>query len=110
APKEKPRRLVLPKAIDQEDASRQAEAIDWLRDLVNTPPCDMGPIEIAKEAEGLARDFGAQITVTTGKDLETGYPMVHAVGKGALQPPRYIEIAWGKQDAPRIAIVGKGVA
>ena len=36
--------------------------------------------------------------------------MVHAVGKGAVQPPRYIEIAWGKDGAPVIAIVGKGVA
>ncbi|HEX5005793.1 MAG TPA: leucyl aminopeptidase family protein [Hyphomonadaceae bacterium] len=110
ASKEKPRRLVLPKGIDHEETSRQAEAIDWLRDLVNTPPCDMGPIEIAREAEGLAKEFDAQITVTTGKELEAGYPMVHAVGKGAVQPPRYIEIVWGKETAPKVAIVGKGVA
>ncbi|MDP3737171.1 MAG: leucyl aminopeptidase family protein [Hyphomonadaceae bacterium] len=110
ASKEKPRRLVMPKGADAEEASRQAEAIDWLRDLVNTPPCDMGPIEIAKEAEGLAKEFGAEIEITKGKALEGGYPMVHAVGRGAVQPPRYIEIAWGKKDAPVVAIVGKGVA
>jgi leucyl aminopeptidase len=110
ASKEKPRRLVLPQGIDQEETSRQAEAIDWLRDLVNTPPCDMGPIEIAKEAEGLAKEFDAEIAMTTGRELEAGYPMVHAVGKGAIQPPRYIEIMWGKEDAPKVAIVGKGVA
>lgn len=110
APKEKARRLVLPSSIDHEETSRQAEAIDWLRDLVNTPPCDMGPIEIAKEAEELAKEFGAQITVTAGKELEAGYPMVHAVGKGAIQPPRYIEIVWGMENARKLAIVGKGVA
>jgi leucyl aminopeptidase len=110
ASKEKPRRLVLPDGIDAEDTSRQAEAIDWLRDLVNTPPCDMGPIEIAREAEALAKEFGAELTVTAGRDLEAGYPMVHAVGKGAIQPPRHIEIAWGKDGAPVIAIVGKGVS
>ncbi len=110
ASKEKPRRLVMPKGVDQEEVSRQAEAIDWLRDLVNTPPCDMGPVEIAKEAEALAKEFGAEIEITTGKALEGGYPMVHAVGKGAIQPPRYVEISWGKADAPVIAIVGKGVA
>jgi leucyl aminopeptidase len=36
--------------------------------------------------------------------------MVHAVGKGAVQQPRYIEISWGKESHPKIAIVGKGVA
>jgi leucyl aminopeptidase len=113
ASKEKPRRLVLPQGADPEETSRQAEAIDWLRDLVNTPPCDMGPAEIAKQAEELAREFGAEIVVTTGKDLEAGYPMIHAVGKGAVQPPRYIEIHWNgngaKADTPVVAIVGKGV-
>ncbi len=110
ASKERPRRLVLPQGLDADETSRQAEAIDWLRDLVNTPPCDMGPAEIAKEAEELAREFGAQIAITAGDDLEAGFPMVHAVGKGAAQAPRYIEIAWGEADAPVVAIVGKGVA
>ena len=70
----------------------------------------MGPVEIARHAEELAKEFGAEIEITTGKALESGYPMVHAVGKGAVQPPRYIEIRWGKTDAPVVAIVGKGVA
>ena len=107
---EKPRRLLLPKSVDAAEVSRQAEAIDWLRDLVNTPPCDLGPAEIAAEAQALAKEFGAEIEITSGKALEAGYPMVHAVGKGAAQAPRYIEISWGKAKAPVIALVGKGVA
>jgi leucyl aminopeptidase len=107
---EKARRLVLPKSVDAAEVSRQAEAIDWLRDMVNTPPCDLGPAEIAAEAEGLAKEFGAEIDITTGKALESGYPMVHAVGKGAERAPRYIEMSWGKADAPVVVIVGKGVA
>jgi leucyl aminopeptidase len=107
---EKPRRLVLPKSVDAEEASRQAEAIDWLRDLVNTPPCDMGPAEIAAEAEAMAKEFGAKVEITIGEPLESGFPMVHAVGKGAEQAPRFIEITWGKASDPKIAIVGKGVA
>lgn len=108
--KDKPRRLVLPKGIDAEETDRIAEAIDWLRDLVNTPPCDMGPVQIAEQAEALAREFNAACEIVTGEKLETGYPMVHAVGKGAEQAPRYIEIVWGREDAPKVAIVGKGVA
>lgn len=107
---DKPRRLLLPKSVDAQEVSRQAEAIDWLRDLVNTPPCDLGPVEIAAEATALAKEFGAEISVTSGKALESGYPMVHAVGKGAQQQPRYIEISWGNPKHPVIALVGKGVA
>lgn len=107
---DKPRRLQLPAGVDVAEVERQAEAIDWLRDLVNTPPCDLGPVEIADEAAKLAREFGGEIEVTTGEALEDGYPMVHAVGKGAEQAPRFIEISWGKVGAPVVAIVGKGVA
>jgi leucyl aminopeptidase len=108
--KDKLRRLVLPNGIDAEETDRIAEAIDWLRDLVNTPPCDMGPVQIAEQAEALAREFNAACEIVTGEKLETGYPMVHAVGKGAEQAPRYIEIVWGREDAPKVAIVGKGVS
>jgi len=107
---EKPRRLMIPDGIDAVEVHRQAEAIDWLRDLVNTPPCDMGPVEIAAEAEALAEEFGATIEITEGAGLEQGFPMVHAVGKGAAQAPRHIEIRWGRESDPKIAIVGKGVA
>ena len=109
---EKARRLMLPKSVDQTEVDRQAEAIDWLRDLVNTPPCDLGPVEIAAEAQALAAEFGAAIEITEGEALERGYPMVHAVGKGAgvAQKPRYIELHWGKESDPKIALVGKGVA
>lgn len=107
---DKPRRLRLPALVDVGEVERQAEAIDWLRDLVNTPPCDLGPADIADEASQLAKEFGAAITITMGADLEADYPMVHAVGKGAEQAPRFIEISWGAESAPVLAIVGKGVA
>jgi leucyl aminopeptidase len=107
---EKPRRLMMPDGVDGVEVHRQAEAIDWLRDLVNTPPCDMGPGEIAAEAERLAEEFGAAIDITQGAALAQGFPMVHAVGKGAAQAPRHIEMLWGRESDPKIAIVGKGVA
>jgi leucyl aminopeptidase len=107
---EKPRRLVLPTGVNEQEVTRQAEAIDFLRDLVNTPPCDMGPVEIAAAATALAKEFGAEISVTEGKALEQEFPMVYAVGKGAVQGPRFVEITWGKESDPKVAIVGKGVA
>ncbi len=109
---EKARRLMMPKSVDQTEVNRQAEAIDWLRNLVNTPPCDLGPVEIAAEAQAMAAEFGASIEITEGQALERGYPMVHAVGKGAgiAQKPCFIEIHWGRENDPKIALVGKGVA
>lgn len=107
--KEAPR-LVWPEDVDQEDVGRQAVAIDFLRDLVNTPTCDLGPEGIEAAARTLAKEFGAKVEVTSGADLKAGYPMVHAVGMAADQAPRYIELTWGDEGAPLLALVGKGVA
>jgi leucyl aminopeptidase len=41
--------------------------------------------------------------------LSDNYPMIHAVGRAAAQAPRYVEIIWGPEDAPKLALVGKGV-
>ena len=88
-----------------------AEATALVRDLVNTPAADMGPGDLEHEAKRIAKAHGATVTVTKGHDLETGYPMIHAVGLAAAKEhaPRLIEIEWGNPANPRIAIVGKGV-
>jgi leucyl aminopeptidase len=90
----------------------EAQAVALVRDMVNTPAQDMGPAEIAAEAEKLAKAHGATVTITEGTELERGYPMVHAVGRAAARShaPRLIELEWGDPAHPRIAIVGKGVA
>ncbi len=49
--------------------------------------------------------------MTSGDALAQGYPMIAAVGQGATREraPRLIELHWGKDSAPKVAIVGKGV-
>ena len=88
-----------------------AESTFLVRDLVNTPAGDLGPAELQKAVEDVAADCGASLTVTKGRDLEEGYPMVHAVGQAASpdRAPRLIELEWGDPQNPRLAIVGKGV-
>jgi leucyl aminopeptidase len=104
--------LQVPKGAER--AGRVAASIAFLRDLVNTPACDMGPSDIASAAVALARNNGAEVTVTEGDALDKGYPMVAAVGRAATDKPRMIEISWvkpgGKAKAPKLVIVGKGVA
>ena len=90
---------------------RLADATAWVRDLVDTPAADMGPADLEQAARSLADRHGAKVVVTLGDALEQGYPMIHAVGAAAerARAPRLIELSWGRDDAPRVAIVGKGV-
>jgi len=88
-----------------------AEATAMVRDLVDTPASDLGPAELEAAARAVASEFGATIEVTRGDALDAGFPMIAAVGRGASRDraPRLIELRWGRDDAPRLAIVGKGV-
>ncbi len=98
-----------PAAIDP--VLREATAVALVRNLVNTPASDMGPPHLEAAAAQLAKAHGATLSVTRGHDLESGYPMIHAVGLAAARDfaPRLIELTWGNADHPRLAIVGKGV-
>ncbi|MGH6651259.1 MAG: leucyl aminopeptidase family protein [Sphingopyxis sp.] len=90
----------------------EMRATALVRDMVNTPAADMGPAAIEKQAERIAKAHGGKIVVTKGEALEQGYPMIHAVGRAAAKhhAPRLIEIMWGKDSHPKIALVGKGIS
>ena len=106
-----PRILLTGEPARIEEAVALAEATALVRDLVNTPAGDLGPAEIEAAVRQVAEGFGAAISVTTGQALEEGYPMVAAVGRAATEAhaPRLIELEWGDQRHPRLALVGKGV-
>ena len=111
-PKSKGARVLLTSEPGRiENAVRQAEATDLVRTLVNRPAGDLGPEQLEAEAQRLAKAHKGRLHVTKGHDLETGYPLIHAVGKAASRDyaPRLIELEWGDERHPRIAIVGKGV-
>jgi len=101
--------LEAPAGADLAYARAAAGAMARGRDLVNTPANDMGPAELAQAARELAQHHGAKLTVTEGEALATGFPMIHAVGRGSARAPRLIDLAWGDPGAPRVTLVGKGV-
>ncbi|MBS0384545.1 MAG: leucyl aminopeptidase family protein [Proteobacteria bacterium] len=103
-------RLAAPEGADMADASRMVLA-SWLaRDLVNTPTNDMGPEAVQLAAEAVAHRYGASFTAVVGKALlDMGFPLIHAVGRAALQAPRLLHLSWGEANGPRLALVGKGV-
>jgi leucyl aminopeptidase len=56
--------------------------------------------------------FKAHTEVIVGDDLlSENFPAVHAVGRAAdpSRQPRFVKLTWGDQDAPGLALVGKGV-
>jgi leucyl aminopeptidase len=106
-----PRVLLTDEPARIGEAMLAAEATFLVRDLVNIPAGDLGPAELEAAALALADESGAKVTVTRDHALAEGYPMIAAVGAAAApgREPRLIELEWGDQRHPRIAVVGKGV-
>ncbi len=102
--------LVWPAEADRGEVERAATATWLVRDLVNTPACDMGPAELAQAAQDLAAEFDAAVEVIVGQDLlDRDYPAIHAVGRASPREPRLIDLRWGNPQHPKVTIVGKGV-
>lgn len=108
----KDKRILLTGQLPEAEALvSEAEATALVRDLVNTPAEDMGPEALEKQAGALADRFDAELQVVRGDALEQGYPLIHAVGRAASRhhAPRLIELHWGDESHPKLAIIGKGV-
>ncbi|MCB1452376.1 MAG: leucyl aminopeptidase family protein [Rhizobiaceae bacterium] len=104
-------RVLTPKGADGGETGRVADGVFLTRDLINTPANDMGPEGIEKAARKLARAHKAQISVIKGEALiSRNFPMIHAVGRASAEAPRLIDLRWGPKDAPKVTLVGKGVA
>lgn len=102
--------LVLKDKLQLEQVTRIVNAITLVRDLVNTPTCDMGPSHLSGVMKDLSDRYGADFNETLGDDLLTkGYNTIHAVGRAAANEPRLLDMVWGREDAPKVTLVGKGV-
>jgi leucyl aminopeptidase len=106
-----PRILFTDEPAKIEEMQLLAEATSLVRDLVNMPAGDLGPAELEAAVAEVAKECSTRVSTTSGEELEREYPMIHAVGRAASgeRAPRLIELEWGDQRHPRIAIVGKGV-
>ena len=105
-----PATLVLPPSTAITSAQDTFAAVKLVRDLVNTPTEEMGPQHLSAVAQSLAKEFGAVFKEWVGDELlANNFPAIHAVGRASHRPPRLIELNWGDDKHPRVAIVGKGV-
>lgn len=102
--------LSMPKGADETDVKRLAKAVMLARDLINTPTNDMGPVALEAAVRNVAEEHKATLSVIKGDDLlKKNFPIIHAVGRAGSQEPRLIDFAWGKKNAPKVTLVGKGV-
>lgn len=104
-------RVAAPAGVSAEALTRLAEGVFLARDLINTPANDMGPEAIEAAVRQLGERHKAQVTSIVGDALlKRNFPMIHAVGRAASQAPRLVDLRWGRKDAPKLTLVGKGVA
>ena len=102
--------LELPEGADAAEVQRLTEAAFLARDLVNTPPNDLGPEALEQEIRAFARRHALDVQVTAGDALlGANFPMIHAVGRAATEAPRLVDLSWGRADDPKVTLVGKGV-
>lgn len=103
-------RLQCPDGVDLARVRRMHDGVRLARDLVNTPANDMGPDALESAVRELARRHGVEAATITGDELlKKNFPLIHAVGRAAEQPPRLVDFTWGAADAPKVTLVGKGV-
>ena len=105
-----PPTLVINKDAAPEEIEALVNALHFGRDLINTPAGDMGPVALHDCAQKIADKHKAKLTAIIGEELlDQNYPMIHAVGRAAQEPPRLVHFSWGQEDAPKLSLVGKGI-
>jgi leucyl aminopeptidase len=105
-----PTRLVWPEEADRARVLRELDAIKLVRDLVNLPANDLGPVARAEAARAVAAAHRAICHITVGEELvRSNFPAVYAVGKAAAESPRVIDLRWGDASHPEVTLVGKGI-
>lgn len=80
--------------------------------LVDTPPSELTPEAMAAWALEALSDYEVHVTTIVGDDLlQHGLGGIHAVGRGAVSPPRMLVATYdpGTKSKRHVALVGKGV-
>jgi leucyl aminopeptidase len=103
--------LLCPDGVDAGRVATIARAAAMAQDLINTPARDMGPdaLETAFMALGARHGAGTQAIRGRAALRAANLPMIEAVGAAAEVEPRLLDLAWGREDAPKVTLVGKGV-
>ncbi|MGE0820460.1 MAG: leucyl aminopeptidase, partial [Candidatus Nanopelagicales bacterium] len=88
-----------------------AGAVNFARDLVNTPSGDLPPAALADAAADAVSDLPVEVEILDEGALEArGFGGILGVGKGSANPPRLARLAYRPEGATaHLALVGKGI-
>jgi len=88
-----------------------SKAVNFTRDLVNTPANDLYPESMAKHAQKQAKGLPLSVEIWDEKKLKAGgFGGLVAVGTGSSRPPRLVKISYSPNGSKKhIALVGKGI-
>ena len=86
-------------------------AVHLARDLVNTPPSHLHPVELAAAARDHAGAAGVEVEVLDEKALKKGgFGGILGVGQGSVNPPRLVHLSYrGEGATTTVALIGKGI-
>lgn len=110
--------IIAPPNTDLHDLQVRSEmalllclSTNGARHLANTPPNELTPTALAEFALGVARESGCECTILEEAQMASlGMNALLGVARGSGQPPKLIILRHHhSDDAPTLAIVGKGV-
>lgn len=114
----KDRHLIVASLLSPKELANQVgrarvigESVAYARDLVNTPPNELGPLELERAALTLAKELKIKgKSYDVAQMTRKGMGALLGVAQGSRKPARLIELEY-KPARPkcRVALVGKGV-
>jgi leucyl aminopeptidase len=96
-----------------QEAEVLADAVNFARDLVNTPANDLYPETFAAELRERARQLKSKVSVSVLDEKALGakgYGGIMGVGRGSERQPRLAKLSYRPSNAKlHLALVGKGI-
>jgi leucyl aminopeptidase len=92
-------------------AETVSDAVALVKDLVNTPPNDLSPAELAKRAVSSVASLPIRTKIWDERQLQReGFGGIVGVGQGSSRPPRLVRLTYAPaKRKSHIALVGKGI-
>lgn len=87
------------------------DAVGAARDMVNTPPAQKRPPDLAQTMADLVDGADVKVKIFDGAALDDGgFGGILGVGRGSSEPPRLVELVYEPEGwSTHVALVGKGI-
>ena len=89
----------------------RAEAVSFVKDLVNTPAMDLYPETFVSRVRASLKGLPVSVSIWDEKKLAAeGFGGIIGVGQGSIRPPRLMRLRYNPAGAKvHLALVGKGI-